>query len=384
MKVRVLLALTLILSLVAISTPAGAVVKTLRFGMFNIPTAPVPAGYCTTNGVKVAVLEMSWASAEPTDDAWSTSYFNTKRAQYDAWNAAGCKVVLANGLQTPPAWMQSKPNAKYLNQDGTVYTGSTEVDLVSNVGLRPEAEEYTLRVFQEFGPSRDFFQTRVGGNHWGELGYPPRQRTDGLDDYWAFNALATDNPVPAYRPCTGLASQAGTFANWYINRITGFQNWQLTAVYAAKANLAVYADPGVAAVLYPGNNMTEAEITSAIAGNLCSTTVAENDGKFSGGHMWARQINGVPAGTDIAAWGTWANNTGNTSNAVLDNLADARGFDVAYENSGPGSVAKVQPTEDTCRSAFSDGPSSQDVTCYWIRYGDPGTAEYVTAIASNP
>ena len=356
----------------------------LRWGMFNIPTSPVPTGYCSTNGVKVAVVEMRWESAEPTDDAWSTSYFNMQRAKYDAYRAAGCQVTLNWGMHHPPTFVENTPNAKWIDQNGNVYTGSDDVDLMSNKALRAEAEEYALRVFAEFGPGRDFLHTRVGGSHWGELGYPSRSiLPDGTDTYWTFNALATDNPVPPYRPCSGSPSQARAFTDWMLNRVVEFQNWQISAVNAAKAFPATHADPGLPAPLYPGNNMTEAEVDQVVAGNLCSGTVPENDGKFPRGHMFARQVNGVPAGTDVTVWGTWANNP-NSTNAILDDLADARGFDVAYENSGPGSVAKVQPTENTCRAAFSDGPTTQDVTCYWIRYGDPGTAEYVTAIASDP
>jgi hypothetical protein len=359
-------------------------VKQLRWGMFNVPTAPVPAGYCSTNNVTVAVVEMSWQSAEPTDDAWSASYFDTQRAKYDAYQAAGCQVSLNWGMHHPPTFIENTPNAKFIDQAGNVYTGSDEVDLLSNKTLRAEAEEYALRVFAEFGPTRDFLHTRVGGTTLGELGYPNRSvLPDGTDTYWVFNALATDNPVPSYRPCSGSSSQARAFTDWMLNRVVEFQNWQISAVNAAKAFPATHADPGLPAPLYPGNNMTEAEVDQVVAGNLCSGTIPENDGKFPRGHMFARQIDGVPDGTEVAVWGTWANNP-NTTNAILDDLADANGFDVAYENSGPGSVAKVQPTEDTCRAAFSDGPADQNVTCYWIRYGDPGTVEYVTAIATDP
>ena len=105
------------------------------WGMFSVPT-PVPSGLYT-GGVRVVVLEMSWANAEPTDNSFNASYFQSLRNRLAAYRAAGFQVVLNMGMHHAPPWLLAKPNARFVNQDGIRYTASDEPNLIFATTLRP-------------------------------------------------------------------------------------------------------------------------------------------------------------------------------------------------------------------------------------------------------
>lgn len=327
-------------------------------------------------GVGVLLVEMRWASAEPTEGAFSTSYFAAKRDEIARYRAAGFRVVLNYGMHHAPAWLLAKPNARFVQQAGLVYAASDEPNLVFATELRPYAERYTARVFAELGT--DFAAVRVGGGHWGELTYPQLFGSDGrlINNYWAFDgAAARTNPVPGWKPgMPSPAAEASRFLAWYLDRLTAFQNWQIATVRASFA--------GPIAVLYASWGMRSGDFDRAVATNLAGTSSPEINGEVQRGFDHARHVAAI---TDRGAvvWGTYGERVGTVS--WLSSLAAPRGLALMAENSG------------------SDGPAAMDAAMaearryglrlfMWIRAseaycscnGYATIADYETRIASSP
>lgn len=305
------------------SPPSRAAVEPV-WGMFGgyqgIDTADL-----YKRGVRLAVIEMEWAEAEPAEGSFSSSYFSRQRDLARSLRAQGYKVVLNFGMHHAPDWLLSRPNARFVNQHGRTYTDSNEPNLVWETGLRPAGERYTARVFQELGT--DFYAVRVGGGHWGELTYPQIFRADGrLENYyWAYDAAASrTNPVPGWKP--GMASpngEARRFANWYMNGLTSYQNWQISTLRKSY--------PGTIAVLYASWGLRDGDFERAVATNLNGTSSSEINGEMQRGFDHGRHIAAI-TDPNIAVWGTWAEREGTLS--WLAGLADAKGFKKMAENSG--------------------------------------------------
>jgi hypothetical protein len=300
------------------------------------PAWGVAGGYTSSQlsdlavrGLRVTLVEMSWANAEPHEGVWNESYFDSVRQQAAAMRALGLKPILNFGMHHAPAWLLAKPAARFVNQNGAAYTASDEANLVFTKSLRGYAEQYLGKLFTELGS--DWFAIRVGGGHWGELQYPGQKGTDGKWQWWAFDQSAlSQSPVPSYRPCAGSAAQAGSFLGWYLDALTDFQNWQVASVRR------YYTGP--IAVLYASWGMRSGDFDKAVAGNLCGTSSAEINGEVQRGFDHARHV-GAVTDKGVAVWGTWADQPGTIS--YLAGLADAKGLAKMGENSGADDVTKM-------------------------------------------
>ena len=76
----------------------------------------------------MAMLELNWASFEPSPGEVSASYVASMRSDLAAYRAAGMKVTLGLGMHYPPSWVFDLPDSKYVDQNGDT---STEADFVS-------------------------------------------------------------------------------------------------------------------------------------------------------------------------------------------------------------------------------------------------------------
>jgi hypothetical protein len=280
-------------------------------------------------GIRVTLVELSWAKAEPQEGVWDEAYFDSVRSQAASMRSLGLTPILNFGLHHAPTWLLAKPGARFVNELGAAYTASDEPNLVFTRGLRGYADQYVGKLFTELGT--DWFAIRVGGGHWGELQYPAQKGTDGNWQWWAFDQSAlAESPVPAYRPCSGSQAQASSFLSWYLDALGEFQNWQVASVRR------YYSGP--IAVLYASWGMRSGDFDKATAGNLCGTSSAEINGEVQRGYDHARHIGSV---TDkgVAVWGTWAEQPGTIS--YLAGLADAKGLAKMGENSGSDDVVKM-------------------------------------------
>jgi hypothetical protein len=282
-------------------------------------------------GIRMVLLELSWARAEPARGRFDATYFGAARRQLAAWRAQGLQVALNYGLHEAPAWLLRQPNAGFVDQNGYAWTGR-QANLVWAKELRPDAERYTARVFAELGTG--FSTVRVGGGPLGELGYPGVRRADGGMDnrYWAFDgAAARTNPVPGWKPCDPApAERARRFVDWYLDALVDFQNWQVATVRASY--------PGTIAVLYPSWGIRPGDVEVAVADDLCGRSRVERGGEIQRGYAHARQIEGL-TDPDVAVWGTWIENTATI--ARLAELADAQGRPKMGENSGYDAPAEL-------------------------------------------
>jgi hypothetical protein len=199
-------------------------------------------------------------------------------------------VIVDLGLQNAPSWIhQNYTDTSYVNQFNESYDPG-EVDcgdanLVFNPQVRGLAQRYIDRLFEELATRIDY--VRIGGGHWGELSYPSN-RYHGHDNcYWAFdrNAQKAD-PAPGWRP--GDASphgEAEAFANWYVQQLAEYQNWQ---IHAVRHHFA-----GPIMVLYPSWGIRPGQLEAAIQNNLSGGTSPEINGEIQRGYDFARQIRGL-------------------------------------------------------------------------------------------
>jgi hypothetical protein len=180
-------------------------------------------------GISVAMFELNWASFEPREGIFNTSYLITMRSYLKAYRAAGTLVTLGLGLQDAPSWVSSLPDSFYVNQYGH---SSTEADFVFSEAVRQAAASYLARVAADFRLS-NFWAIRLtsGGN--AEMLYPPG------GSYWAFGSAAltgvglpptmTPNPFPTWLPGRpGLtALQIDQWVSWYVRGLDDVTSWQM-------------------------------------------------------------------------------------------------------------------------------------------------------------
>jgi hypothetical protein len=201
---------------------------TILFGTLDTQPGTV-AAEAATSDVSVAMFEFDWASFEPSPGVFSASYLATMKSELAAYQAAGMRVTLGLGLQDPPSWVFSLPDASYVNQYGAQ---SNEANFVFSAAVRNAASAYLAQIAADI-PLSSFWAIRLtsGGNP--EMLYP----SGGT--YWAFdnaaltgNGLAsgmTPNPDPDWRPGNpGLSqSQIDAWVNWYVGGLDNVTNWQM-------------------------------------------------------------------------------------------------------------------------------------------------------------
>ncbi|GIE97069.1 beta-galactosidase [Paractinoplanes rishiriensis] len=266
-----------------------------------------------------ALVELEWAYAEPVRGRFDEAYLDRIAARVANLTAMGYTISLNAGVQDAPAWLLRLPGARYVDQHGEAYLDTDEPNLVFGTGYRYLAVRYLTKVFAKLGTG--FSIVRAGGGHWGELTYPFRldPATGRLRNlYFAFDVNArAKNPVPAWRPGRPSPNgQAGKFLSWYLNSLTGYQNWQVQALRTA-------GYPGRVAMLYPSWGMRAGDFERAVATDLGGTSSAEINGEVQRGYDARRQINGL-RDRNVVVYGTWAENADTVN--YLSGLARARGL----------------------------------------------------------
>ena len=214
--------------------------KYVRFGSsspvyyFGTLMTDVPHAEEESNaGVKNAMIEIFWDRYETADGQFNTTYANQVKNDFNALRAAGMQVTLATSLHTPPAWVFTYPNSRFVNQSGAT---AGEVNLIFNQVLRQKAERYFDRIHQDLG-IQNFWAIRLTSGGDAELLYP------GGGSYWAYDVNAQNganmppsmprNPYPGWKPgqqtYNGQAfttSQVGQWADWYVRALANTVDWQ--------------------------------------------------------------------------------------------------------------------------------------------------------------
>ncbi len=278
------LALTLSFSAHAATAPSSPVWGTLD-------SQPSHAASEAAAGVKSAMFEFNWASFEPSQNVFSSSYLADMRSELAAYQAAGDKVTLGLGTHNPPSWVLSLANGKYVDQQGN---SSTEADWVYSAAVRGAGATYFKQIAADF-PLSDFYAIRLTSGGDAEMLYP------GGGGYWAFNPSAltgkglpvgmTANPFPNWKPGTAGLTQAqvSQWVNWYVGGLDNVSNWQMS-------HLNGLGFTGYYETVTPGSGTRPDGLARTMAANL------SNDGTTGVGAVWDRYYAQLPNKARVIAY----------------------------------------------------------------------------------
>jgi hypothetical protein len=283
-------------------------------------------------GVDTALLELGWNDFEPSPGTVSSTYVSWAKSRLAAYKQAGFKVALEIGLHHPPAWVMSlDANTHFVNQYGDVYTDSDggPANGVWDPSVRQAEAQYIGLVRANLGDSFD--DIRVGGLESDELRLPGPSYNGHTNSYWAFDANAqAGSPVPGWKPGQPTSTQATEFLGYYLNALTGFQNF-LISTY--RSNFSAELE-----VLYPSWGLRPGDISNAESSDLDGSTLAAGWGTLAMGLDWADQVASI-SDAHTMAYTTWLErkDDGTTATSAsparyLTMLAYPRGIPVSGEN----------------------------------------------------
>jgi len=254
---------TLIAGLLSVFLGASASAATTPTYLGTLSTKPEQAQTESNAGIKIAMVELSWAKYETAPGVFDKNYENIIKWRVNSLKAAGMKITLGLGLHYTPQWIKDLPNGKFIAQDGTV---SSEANVVFNQTIRTYAEEYFARADTALR-FEDFWSVRVNSGARSEVMFPSGGK------YWAFDTNAQNgpakpptmatNPLPGWKPGTTGKTQAQvtSWLNWYVGALADVARWQATAV----RNLGF---TGYIEVLTPGIGVLNYQIPALTAANL--------------------------------------------------------------------------------------------------------------------
>ncbi len=256
-------------------------------------------------GVEAKVFSLSWRRYYPTEGQRDDSYVHRKKEELENLRERGFKVILSLGYHDPPPWVhQNYEDTYYVNQLGERYTGTDPLDngdanLVFNPELRGLVDSYMKEVFSEFGDA--FYAVRLGGGRYGELTYPLASYEDESNLYWAYDTNAQESAgragIAGWRPRDPSPDgEAGKFLEWYLDSLTGYQNWQISTLRESY--------DGRVMMLYPSWGIRPGQAEEAMATNLDGSTPAEQNGEVQRGLDFERQVKAIED-EDVLVATTW-------------------------------------------------------------------------------
>ena len=269
---------------------SGPQTGSILFGTLDTQpsTVAVEAG---SSDVSVAMFEFDWASFEPSPGVFSSSYAATMEGLLQAYQAAGMKVTLGLGLEDPPSWVFSLPDATYVNQFGGQ---SNEANFVFSAAVRQAAAGYLDQIAADI-PLSNFWAIRLTSGGDEEMLYP------GDGAYWAFdnaaltgNGLApgmTPNPDPNWTPgAPGLSQgQIDAWVNWYVGGLDNVTNWQMQTLTGLGFN-------GYYETVTPGSGTRPDSLAQDELFNLAAF------GTTGMGAVWDRYYAMLPDKTNVIAY----------------------------------------------------------------------------------
>ena len=259
-----------------------------RFG--TLVSRPEHAADEMRAGVSAAMVELSWAQAEPRPGQFDLDYLNSVRGQVDTLRAAGRSIALGLGMHATPDWVSALPDARFVDQDGNV---SNEVNLVFAQNARTAAEGYLAQLATQLDLSKfDAIRLTSGGSP--EVLYPGGSR------YWAFDRHAQTgdglppsmppNPLPGWRPGTPGAdpAQVRSWADWYVKALDDVVTWQIGA-------LGKLGFHGRYEIVTPGVGVQPRAYDRAVQSGL-------PPGLLGSGAAWQVFYAGLPRRPDVVAY----------------------------------------------------------------------------------
>ena len=264
--------------------------ESILFGTLDTQPHTV-AAEAGSSDVSVAMFEFDWASFEPSPGVFNSSYAATMESYLQAYQAAGMKVTLGLGLEDPPSWVFSLPDATYVNQFGGQ---SNEANFVFSAAVRQAAAGYLDQIAADI-PLSNFWAIRLTSGGDEEMLYP------GDGAYWAFdnaaltgNGLApgmTPNPDPNWTPgAPGLSQgQIDAWVNWYVGGLDNVTNWQMQTLTGLGFN-------GYYETVTPGSGTRPDSLAQDELFNLADF------GTTGMGAVWDRYYAMLPDKTNVIAY----------------------------------------------------------------------------------
>jgi hypothetical protein len=213
-------------------SPPGAGASGAPFAFGTLVTAQEHAAEASRRGVKVAMIELSWAAYEPAEGRFNERYGQEFRDRVTELRRLDMQVTLGLGLHFTPAWVLALPDSRFVDQRGRV---SAEANIVFSQVLRAKTEKYLARIDRDLG-MENLWAIRLTSGGLPEVMYP------GGGSYWAFDRNAQNgpdrpagmsaNPAAGWRPGDRSASVAAvrTWADWYVHALVDVVAWQMRVI----------------------------------------------------------------------------------------------------------------------------------------------------------
>jgi len=299
-------------------------------------------------GMRVALVAAAWARFEPKPGVIDQHYVDELLKQKKALAALGYKLMIDLGVQYAPPWVFELPHGRYKNQFGDTFatkqSGEDVPNVVFNAEVRRHEAEYFGEVFARLGSDWDY--VRLGCAKFGELNYPRHEFNNHSNCYWAFDDIAQGKatglpagmfpcPVPGWIPGTPVPPPghvpARLFANWYLDCLKNYQDWQIATVRRWYA--------GDLCILYGSWGIRPGQLEAAMLRDLDGKTSVERNGEIQQGFDWARMIGGIKD-QRVIVYCTWMDGTLQNRDLADEDAADpARWSPVHWQ----ASLAKANP-----------------------------------------
>jgi hypothetical protein len=214
-------------------------------------------------------MDVSWASAEPTQGAFSAPYLAEVEFEVAQYHAAGWQVAISPGFQSPPAWVEGLPDGQLIDQSGNL-SGTPNYEF--SLAARSASLSYLKTLITALGPDVNYYRDGLDQN--GEMTYPGTSS----NQWWAFDAAAQGNdpsnaaysadPMGTWVP--GTSTYEGQPVT--TTQVQSFYNWYEGALESAEVvtALAMRADgfTGQIQLVMPGDGSEPMIVTTRIAADL--------------------------------------------------------------------------------------------------------------------
>lgn len=265
--------------------PGGRAPRSLTLGVLDANPAYLAAD--TAAGIRLAVLNVSWAEWEPAEDATDTAYRRQIRAEVGRYRSAGWQVAVDPGLQDPPAWASRLRGALL---EGAGGAPAASLDYEWSQPLRSRAGRYLHQLVVALGPVSYY---RVGLNEHGEAHYP-----DTSTGQWWINGAGPQghaaSELPAGEHPTPMPGWAPGQATWdghpvTVEQVTSWYGWYLgSMVQALRWEIDTYRAAGFTGrlqLVVPGAGVLPNLYASAVD-NLLVPTLPDTTFVLQTGAVW--------------------------------------------------------------------------------------------------
>jgi hypothetical protein len=229
--------LALVGLLVATQPLQAAALPNVVYGV--LATNPSRFQADTQAGFRLSEIDINWATAEPAKDRFASSYFRAIKAQIAEYYAAGWKIAISPGFQTPPSWLAGLRDGRLVDQYGPTRYPNYEF----SQAVQDATFTYVRRLVKALGPDVTYY--RDGFSEDGEMliddtstnAWYVFDRAAKCEDPTNL-AVAHCDPMPGWIPGSGsydgrrvTLKAATAFYDWYESAL---QSLELTFIQTVR------------------------------------------------------------------------------------------------------------------------------------------------------